>query len=332
MKKRVLVLDPVDQAGTSLLNRDDIECVHLPFPSDDEIRSELAQADALVLRAREIPKEWYLEAKKLQLISRHGVGCDNLDLNFLDSIGIGVAIAADANAVSVAEHTMMLMLSVSRATIKYDQSVRNDAWAFRDSMVAQDLYQRSLVIVGFGRIGQHVAARAHAFGMQISIYDPALPSDVTLPEYVSRVESIEQAVSIADILSLHLPRTVKTENLFSKELLSQVKPGCLIVNAARGGIVNESDLIEKLDDKTVIGYATDVFNIEPPAPKDPLFSRDDVTLSPHSAAMTVQGSRRMATRSCQNVLDFFDGKLTQDMIVVNPSPEKKRNETLTPCT
>lgn len=330
MKKRVLVLDPVDQAGTSLLNRDDVECIHLPFPSDSEIRSELVQADALVLRAREIPKEWYLEAKNLQLISRHGVGCDNLDLQFLDSIGIGVAIAADANAVSVAEHTMMLMLSGSRATIQYDESVRNDAWSFRDSMVSQDLYLRNLVIVGFGRIGQHVAARAHAFDMQISIYDPSLPKDITLPEYVSRIESIEQAVSIADVLSLHLPRTAKTENLFNKELLGQIKPGCLIVNAARGGIVNESDLIEKLDDGTASGYATDVFDTEPPAPNDPLFSRTDVTLSPHCAAMTAQGSKRMATRSCQNVLDFFDGKLTRDMIVVNPAPEKKRNETLTP--
>ncbi len=321
MSVRVLVLDPVHDDGMSLLHaRPDIEVVHLPDPTPDTISPEMEKADILILRGRYLPEEDFERAGRLRLVSRHGVGCDNLDLPRLKERQIGVAVAADANAISVAEHAFALMLAGAKNLLVADRSVRGNNWAKRGAMDAFELSGRTVLVVGFGRIGRGFAERAAAFGMNILVHDPFLPANAVLASHVTRADDLDAALGEADVVSLHLPMSEANRDLFDAARFARMRPGALLVNTARGGIVNEHDLADALDRGRPGRYATDVLADEPPKTDNPLLGREDVILCPHSAAMTAEGVIRMATRSAQNVLDYLDGTLAPDMTVVEPTP------------
>lgn len=317
---KVLVIDPIHEDGLSLLRaRPDVSLVHLFEPTEAAIAEHMADAEVLILRGRTLAPEHFGRARSLRLVSRHGVGCDNLDLHALRSRGVGVAISADANRIPVAEHAFALMLAAAKRLPASDRAVRSGAWSARDGLGTREVAGAEILVLGFGRIGRAFAARATAFEARVTIHDPALPADMALPDGHARAETLEDAVAAADIVSLHLPLTADTTNLIEAELLSRFKPGAILVNTARGGIVDEGALLAALDAGAPAIYATDVLASEPPAADDPLLGRDDVILAPHSAATTGEGMRRMATGAAQNTLDFIDGCLTADMIVLSPN-------------
>ena len=319
---KVLVLDPIDPAGLDLLReRPEIDLVHLPEPAPEAIAREIADAWALLLRGRRLAPEHWREARALALVSRHGVGYDNLPLGDLRAAGVTVAITADANAVAVAEHTMMLMLAVARRARAYDAAVRTGRFAFREAQVAEDLFEKTLLVVGLGRIGREVAARARAFGMRVLGHDPLLDPSEHI-EGVERAPDLDAALAQADVVSLHLPATPETRGLLDARRLARLKPGAILVNAARGGIVDEAALCAALEEGPLAGAGIDVFAEEPVPADHPLLGRDDVLLSPHSAAMTRQGARRMAVGAARNVLDFFDGRLDPRMVVAAPGERR----------
>ena len=319
---KVLVLDPIDPAGLDLLRgRAEVDLVHLPEPTAEAITREIADAWALLLRARRLAPEQWRAARALALVSRHGVGCDNLPLDDLRGRGVTVAITADANAPSVAEHTLMLMLATARRARAHDAAVREGRWEIREAQATQDLLGATLLIVGLGRIGREVAARAGAFGMRILGHDPLLAPDQPVPG-VERAPDLDAALGEADVVTLHLPVTPETRGLFDAARLSRFKPGSILINAARGGIVDEMALFDALDAGPLAGAGLDVF-AEEPVPRDhPLLARDDVLLSPHSAAMSRQGARRMAEHAARNVLDFLDGRLDPRMIAAGPGDRR----------
>ena len=312
---KVLVLDPIDAAGLDLLRgRSEIALAHLTEPTPEAVAREIADAWALVLRGRHLAPEQWSGARALRLVSRHGVGLDNVPLEDMRAAGVTVAITADANAASVAEHAMMLMLAVSRRARAYDAAVREGRFAFREAQVAEDLFEKTLLIVGLGRIGREVAARARAFGLRVLGHDPVLPAEARI-EGVERAPDLDAALGEADVVSLHLPATPETRGLFDAARLARFRRGAILVNVARGGIVDEAALARALEAGHLAGAGIDVFAQEPVPADHPLLARDDVLLSPHSAAMTRQGARRMAEGAARNVLDFLDGRLDPRMVI-----------------
>lgn len=318
---KVLALDPIREEGLSLLrDAPHVELVHLPEPTEEMILDHLQDADAVILRARRLSESAYRSAPRLRLVSRHGVGCDNIDFNLMTELGIGVAIASDSNLVSVAEHAMALTLGACKNIGVATEAVRSGDWTVRDSLGARDLEGADTLVVGFGRIGRAYAARAAAFGARLSIYDPFMPVDAPLPEGMARVDDLATALETAEVISIHMPRTEQTAGLFGHEVLGKCRPGAILVNTARGGIVDERALVSALEAGRPGFYATDVLDNEPPSLEDPLLGRSDVLVTPHSAAMTRQGAIRMATRSAQNVLDYLGGTLSPDMMALPPKP------------
>lgn len=313
---KVLVLDAIHESGLTLLRaRDDIELIYLQAPSEADIARGMRDAEYVILRGRKLADEHYRQASRLRLVSRHGVGCDNMNLPLLEELGIGVAVAADSNYVSVAEHAMMLTLAACKNLVRAEKAVRGNNWSARDNLGARDLDGAETLIVGFGRIGRAFAQRAAAFGARIMFYDPLLPDGASLPDDCQRVWNLS-AVQKADVISIHIPNTPNTAGMFNDRLLSQIKPGAILVNTARGGIVDEKALASALDNGLLAVYATDVLASEPPDQDDPLLRREDVIVTPHSAAMTAQSAQRMSLSSAQNILDHLDGSLSRQKIVL----------------
>ncbi|WP_119166613.1 hydroxyacid dehydrogenase [Algihabitans albus] len=316
---KVLVLDPIHEAGLKILHEvPEIECVHLPDPTEPEIAAHLANAEVLVLRSRKLPRQVFERAGRLRLVSRHGVGCDNIDFDLMQQMGVTVAVAADSNYVSVAEHAMTLVLASLKRLPVADEAVRSANWSLRDHLGARELQGSKVLIVGFGRIGRAFASRVEAFGAACLVYDPFLSPDSVLTSGMSRVDTLEEGLDQADIVSLHLPNTSESVNLLDAGRLAQMRLGSILVNTARGGIVDEAALLTALNDKRPAIYATDVLASEPPASDDPLLNRPDVILTPHSAAMTKEAARRMSERSAQNAVDFLSGALLPEMTAFQP--------------
>ncbi|MEM7499849.1 MAG: hydroxyacid dehydrogenase [Pseudomonadota bacterium] len=310
---KVLVLDPIHADGVAMLKaRSEIDLVHLPEPPDDEIARQMRDAEALLLRGRTLPRTVFEEAGQLRLVSRHGVGCDNLDLDLLRARGIRVAISADANWLSVAEHTLALMFAAAKALPLGDRAARDGRWAIRDHLGTREIAGSDVLVLGFGRIGRAVAERCAALGARVRVHDPACSQT---PPFESAPDLLA-AAGKADFVSVHIPRTPETTNLIGADVLARLRPGAILVNTARGGIVDEGALLDALRTRPLARYATDVLADEPPRADDPLLERDDVILTPHSAAMTAEAARRMAVGAAQNILDFIDGHLAPEMTVI----------------
>lgn len=317
---KVLVLDPVHAAGLEILRAaPGIDCVHLPEPTEPEIAEQLADAEVLILRGRHLPQQFFAQAAKLRLVSRHGVGCDNLDFDLLREKGVTVAVAADSNYLSVAEHAFALALAALKQLPAGDLAVRSAAWGRRESLCTRELNGATVLVVGYGRIGRAFATRVQAFGADCLIYDPALSDDRELAPGQVRVVTLEAGLAAADVVSLHVPNLPETRNLLSASRLECMRDGAILVNTARGGIVDETALLEGLDRGRPAIYATDVLASEPPAPNDPLLQRADVILTPHSAALTAEAARRMSERAAQNAVDFLSGALAEEMTALRPS-------------
>ena len=316
---KILVIDPIHEDGLALLRaRPDVALVHLLEPTEGAVAEHMADAEVLILRGRRLAPEHFERAGRLRLVSRHGVGCDNLDLEALGARGVGVAVSADANRISVAEHAFALMLAAAKRLPAADRAVRSGGWGARDRLGTREIAGAAVLVLGYGRIGRAFAARAAAFEARVTVHDPALPDGAALPEGHARADALGDAVGAADVVSLHLPLTADTANLIGADLLARFRRGAILVNTARGGIVDEGALLEALDAGAPAIYATDVLASEPPEADDPLLARDDVILTPHSAATTAEGMRRMATGAAQNALDFIDGRLDPAMTVLEP--------------
>jgi len=316
-KKKILIIQNINEAGPKLLtNHPDYEFEIIEDINDPTLKEKIIDCDGVSLRTAKLTAEIIEYGKKIKIISRHGVGYDNIDLNICKEREITVAITATANAVAVAEHVMFMLLSISKRKSMYDDTVKTGKFNERNKLPKTiEIWNKNILIAGFGRIGQCLIKRCLGFEMNVFVYDPFISAEKIESYGGKKVDDLSEAVKTMDAISLHIPLNDETKNMINLDLLKTMKKNCIIINAARGGIINESDLNKALNDDLIFGAGLDVFEIEPPEANNPLLKNDKVFLSPHTAAFTEECMIRMGKETIQNIIDFFDKKLEQSKTI-----------------
>ncbi len=309
----VLVAGKLHPSGLALLQAaPGVTFTHVEEISEASYVPLMAAADAVILRTQPMTAATVALANRLQIVSRHGVGFDAVDVDALNARNIPLCIVGDVNSVSVAEHAMMLILACAKQLIRADRATRTGPWVWRNRLEATEISGRHLLIVGYGRIGRHLARMAAGFGMQLRAVDPWLQAN-GWTEGAVQPTTLAEGLAWADVVSVHVPKT--DAPLIGAAELALLRPGAILINTARGGVVDEAALADALRAGHLAAAGLDVLVDEPPAPDHPLFGFDQVILTPHIAGLSRQSAERMAISSAQNVLDFFAGALDPDLIV-----------------
>lgn len=315
--KKVLVLGQINQAGIDMLAaRPDVE-YELLAQDDPAISSKVADAFGLIVRIVNVDADLISRSQRLGIVARHGVGFDTIDVDALTRRGIPLATIGRANLVPVAEHALYFMLATAKMGLVYDRVTRAGDWTLREGFGATELWQKHLLVLGYGRIGARVAALARAFEMTVSIYDPYVDDAVITAAGCRPVAAFQDALSTADFVTVHTPLNNETRHIIGAAELAAMKPSAILINVARGAIVDEQALADALKGGTIRAAGIDVFGSEPPPVGYPLFGLENVLLTPHTAGLTAECGVRMAEVCAQNVLDAIDGTLDPDN-VVNP--------------
>ena len=315
-KKKILVIQNIHQEGIKLLEDNSSYEFEIFDEINEDLKHKIVDCDAISIRTAKLPYEIISSAKKLQVISRHGVGYDNIDLKSTKEIGATLTITATANAVAVAEHVMFMLLNISKRKDMYDQSVKSGKFNDRNKLPKTiELWGKNILIAGFGRIGQALIKRCLGFEMNVYVYDPYINDEKIKSLGGKKVNDLKEAVKEMDAISLHMPLNDETKNIVNYDLLRSMKTNCIVVNAARGGIINEVDLDKALRENLIFGAGLDVFETEPPKSDNPLLKNDKVFLSPHTAAFTEECMIRMGKETIQNIIDFFEKKLDKSKII-----------------
>ena len=314
---KIAIVEKIDEAGLKILEKhNNFEYEIIENVSKNNLIKELPKYDALTLRVAKLDSEILKHCKKLKVISRHGVGYDNVDLNFLKQNNINLLITATANAVAVAEHAMYMILSLSKGVTYYDKAVRSGDFKKNVSKIeTYELFKKEIIIAGFGRIGKNLIKRCLGFEMKVFVYDPYVNKEIIESYGGKKVEDLNVAVKTIDFVSIHMPLNKETKNLIDINILKKMKKNTIIVNTARGGVINEIDLDKALKDKIIFGAGLDVFEKEPPDQSNPLLKNDRVLLSPHSSSFTKECKIRMGIETVQNIINFFENKIEKSMIV-----------------
>jgi D-3-phosphoglycerate dehydrogenase len=323
-RHKVVIAEQIADAGIESLEESCVVVVLVGEPRD-RVMEELATASALIVRsATTVDAEMIAAAPNLAVIGRAGIGVDNIDLEAATRHGVMVVNAPDANTISAAEHTLALILAQARHVARADLSLREHRWDRKD-FVGVELHGKTLGILGLGKIGTYVAQRAAAFGMKIIAFDPYVSSDRARRLDVEMMP-LDDVLSSADFITIHLPRTPQTENLINTESIGRMKDGVRIVNVARGGIVSEADLAEAIATGKVAGAAVDVFDSEPKI-DSPLFELPEVTVTPHLGASTREAQDKAGVSVAESVAQALAGEMVLSAVNVDlgapASPELK---------
>lgn len=314
--KRVLVVGQIHEAGMEILqNHGDLAVDVITDPGADIPVEKVAAADAVLIRYGVLTEAHIENATRLKVVSRHGVGCDNLPLAALSARGVPVAIVGPVSAVSVAEQTMAMLLSLAKKIALYDQAVRSGNWSIRDELAISELAGKTLLLLGFGNIGREVTKRALAFDMNVLVYDPFVSSDVITAAGGTAVDEWRVVLGEVDVLSVHVPLSAETTKLIDAEVLATMKPTAILLNAARGGLIDECALYRALSSRMSAGGAgIDTFEAEPLSPDSPLLSLPNVVVSPHSAALTEEAAKRMGEVAAENVIAGLEDRLDPQLV------------------
>jgi D-3-phosphoglycerate dehydrogenase len=289
-------------------------CV-LPAASAIELARALPDADGVIMVMEQpaLTAELIDRSPRLRVACRMGAGYDNFDVPALTRRRIPLATTGIANAHTVAEHALYLMLALAKRGPALDRAVKSGAWP--RGFGAVELAGLTCLVVGYGRIGRQVARLAAAFGMRIVVVDPHVPEDVVAVDRFERADSLQAGLAVADFIVLACALTPATRHLIDTTSLAQMKPGAFVVNVARGQIIDEKALAAALHDRRLGGAGLDVLEAEPPRAGNPLLARDDVVLTPHTAAYLRTAFDRMALACAENALAGLDGKLDPSVVV-----------------
>ncbi len=276
---------------------------------------KLSACDALLIRYGVVTADMAAQMPNLRIVSRHGVGCDNLPVNELAARGVPVTIVGPVSAVSVAEQVLAMLMALVKQIVPYDAATRNGNWPIRESLAVGELAGKRLMILGFGRIGREVARRARAFDMEVMAFDPFVPADAIRAAGCVPVADWRAALPQVDAISLHLPASAETKGMIGAAELAAMKPTAIVLNAARGGMVDEAALHAALSGRMAQGGAgLDCFAVEPVPLDLPLLALPNVVLSPHSAALSREAARRMGVVAAQNILDALHGRIDPALV------------------
>jgi D-3-phosphoglycerate dehydrogenase len=325
---KIVVADPLSAAGLALLQEAGAEVLDLSAAAGEELRARLlaavADADALLVRSRtKVDAELLHAGRHLRVVGRAGIGVDNVDVATATELGILVVNAPTANLLSAVEHTFALLLALARNVPAADASLKSGEWK-RSRFEGVELKDKTLGIVGLGRIGQQVASRARSFEMKTIAFDPYLT-----PEHSERLGvdlvDLETLLAHADMVTLHVPFTEETAGLLGAERLDRMKHGALLVNCSRGGVVDEAALLAALESGQIGGAALDVFTEEPPRDRA-LVRHPRVVATPHLGAQTAEAQERTSTETAQMVLGALAGSLAVTAVNLPFRPTGSRGE------
>ena len=310
----LLIAGKLHPAGLALLRAAPVSYEYVQEITEATYTPLLHKADGLVIRTQPLTAATIAMGTRLKIVSRHGVGYDAVDVAALTARRIPLCIVGDVNSVSVAEHAMMLILAAVKRLVVSDAAVRDPAqWEWRNRLESGEVSGKRLLIIGFGRAGRHLARMAAGFDMVISAHDPTLAENSWPAGPVRNTPDLLAALAAADIVSLHVPKGDRP--LIGAAELAVMKRTAVLVNTARGGVVDEAALVLALRSGKIGAAGLDVFENEPPLAENPLAELRQVVLTPHIAGLTQESAARMAVASVQNVLDFFAGRLDPALVV-----------------
>jgi len=303
---KIVLLSKLYEPGRKLLDGK-IEIVERFTNQIEDAAEDLKTATVVLIGNQRFQEPEFALCPHLRILAKQGSGTDNINLVYATSKNIPVVTSPGANAQSVAEHVMMLILAASRNLIRYDKATRTGNYAIRSSCDEMSLYGKTIGLVGYGRIGKAVASYAKAFGMKVIVYDPYIKSEMVDDMGIEFVDIPENLYETADVVSIHVPLTNQTRNMIGAKEMAKMKQGVVIVNCSRGGIIDEKALYEALKSGHIHGAGLDVHEKEPTAPTDPLFSLDNVVVTPHSAALTKESAETMSVETAKGLLAILHG-------------------------
>ena len=305
---KIAVMGEIHQDGWEVFRKINADSFEIFNFDEDKLKEQLIDVDGILLRTAKLSNDLLSNCKKLKIISRHGVGYDNIDLEYLTQNNIALGITSTSNAVSVAEHVLTSFLYLSKNIHLSDKLTREGRFNDKSSLPNFfELYQKNIVIYGFGRIGKAVAKRCLGFEANVYVYDPYINNNIIEENNCKAIDKMD-GLKLADFISIHLPLNQNTINFIGDRELKTMKNTAIIVNTARGGIINEASLVKALQNKKIFGAGLDVFEKEPPDENHPIFNLDNVILSPHNAALTLECRKRMAIESAENIAFFLSDK------------------------
>lgn len=325
--KKVLLCEEIHQSGRRLLE-DKFQVVVAPDPYEKTIRSLIGDSHGVIVRtASRITGEIIEAGKVLEVIGRTGAGVDNIDVEAATRRGISICYTPEANFISVAEHTISLILALAKQLPVMDKAVREGRFSIRYEYLPVDVYGKTVGIVGFGRIGREVANRcAEGLKMKAVWYDPYVSpvrnsaiagstcgisngvKDTETFESLRRLSNLEELFEKSDFVTIHLPHNKETHHMIGKNLIERMRPSSYFINTSRGTVIDEDQLQEALIKGRIAGAGIDVYEKEPPDTENPFLKLPNVILTPHSAALTKECVERMAVDAAQGVLDILEGR------------------------
>lgn len=317
MKKVLLINPTIQPCGVEILSSG-AEIVMAPDGKEETLVSHLSSGgvSAVVTRVERITRRVIENAPGLEVIGQHGVGVDNIDVKAATDNGVLVVNVPASSFMSVAEHSVMLMLGLARRIIQSDSAVRQDDFPFRERFYPAEINGKIMFALGLGRIGAEVAKKCRlAFNMEVLAYDPYVTELEMASMGVKKVE-LDAGLRTADFVSIHLPLTEETRQIVGEREISLMKPGAFLINVSRGGVVKQDDLVAALKQGKIMGAGLDVQDPEPPKPGDPILDLPNVILSPHFAGDTYEAKQRVSTTVAKEVLTVLNGSLPKSL--VNP--------------
>jgi D-3-phosphoglycerate dehydrogenase len=308
-KKKVMLPHTMAKAGWDvLIGRDDIDAVpYEPYITMPDLQVALRDTDGIALSLTPLKAPEIAVAPRLRVAARIGVGYDAVDIPALTARGIPLMVVGTANSVSVAEHAIFMMYGLAKKAMYQDAAVRDDRWQDRWKEVPVDLAEKTLLVVGFGRIGTRTAKRCLAMDMTVLVYDPYVPAATIKAAGCEPVSDLSAALPRVDVVTLHCPKTPETVGMFNAARLAVMKPTAFIVNTARGGLIDEPALHAALSSGKLAGAGIDVFDKEPTPADNPLIKLPNTIVSAHMAGVTVESMDRMAIATVKNILSVLDG-------------------------
>jgi D-3-phosphoglycerate dehydrogenase len=312
----IVVADPIHADGIErLLKASGVTLDHPGNAANEPLTERLRKADGLIVRGTPVDDALLVHAERLRVVCRHGVGYDLVDVPALTKRRIALMITPEANAASVAEHALMLMLSLARNVVPVSAGVRQGGWRVRGQSSTFELGGRHILIIGFGRIGTRVARLCTAFGMKVMVHDPYMPAGTIRGAGYEAAVDRDAALATADIVTVHVPANGKTRGMVNAAFLSKMKPGAVLINTARGTLVDEGALEAALRSGHLAAAGLDVLSVEPMVKPPSMLALDNLIVTPHVAASTAEGLRRMAWDAAGNVMGFLASDFDRDAVV-----------------
>jgi len=319
-KKKLLITESLSQLGRALFReRGDIEAIEFPnmisAADFEKLLQQQAPVHGVALGATRFGEAELEAAQDMQVVARIGVGYDSVDVSALSRRKVPLMVAGTANSPSVAEQAMFMMLTLAKRAVELHALVKDGQWSTRLGLLPFDLFGKTVLIVGFGRIGTRTAKRCLAMEMNVLVYDPYKSAAEIKAAGCEPVSELDAALPRADFVTLHCPKTPETTGMFNAARLARMKPSAYLINTARGGIVVEAALHDALVSGKLAGAGLDVFEQEPPPLGHALFELPNVIIAPHVAGVTREALERMGEQTARNMLSALDGEPIRQNVI-----------------